>query len=396
MSNIGDSLYFIGTMWFVKEIAENPIWIGIIGFLIMLPVVLQIFFGPFIDYFSKKNILMLATGGQALIFTIITALYYMDILKLAVLVCLIFVASLLSQLSYPTETSLIPELIPNNQLTRVNSVFSFTYSSLDLICNAVAGILLTIVGIGIFYAYNAVAFCIISAIVWFFLKIPVLKNKKSTISVSKKISFSKYIDDFKEGLNCLWKLKTLRNILISFTFVNLLVCLSIGILPIISDSSEKYGFWMTAISAGMILGTMLINTFERRNLRILMILFPFISGVFWIISSILSSIYFILSLISFSISWAMLGMISVLLQTIIQVNIPEEYLGRGNTVVSAVLGLLSPLGYLLGGIVIQFIPSTWIFVISGLSLVILSIYYLVNPLFKKLVLVDRKFETDIS
>lgn len=89
-------------------------------------------------------------------------------------------------------------------------------------------------------------------------------------------------------------------------------------------------------------------------------------------------------------------MISVLLQTIIQVNIPEEYLGRGNTVVSAVLGLLSPLGYLLGGIVIQFIPSTWIFVISGLSLVILSIYYLVNPLFKKLVLVDRKFETDIS
>ncbi|SDW15158.1 hypothetical protein SAMN05444487_101397 [Marininema mesophilum] len=75
LTNIVDSLYTIATIWYVKEVTNSPLYIGIAGFIITFPVLFQMFFGPLIDAFSKKNLLLMSAGIQGGIFLILATLY---------------------------------------------------------------------------------------------------------------------------------------------------------------------------------------------------------------------------------------------------------------------------------------------------------------------------------
>ncbi|MFP3393850.1 hypothetical protein SB782_34300, partial [Brevibacillus sp. SIMBA_076] len=83
----------------------------------------------------------------------------------------LFLATLASELSYPTEYALVPKLVREAELQRVNAWFTFTHHSLDLLCNAIAGFLLTIIGIGLMFTSNAVLYLFLFAVIGFYLRI---------------------------------------------------------------------------------------------------------------------------------------------------------------------------------------------------------------------------------
>lgn len=127
----------------------------------MLPVALQILYGPIIDRYSKKKLLIISMGIQATIFSILVFLYNLNQLQPALLLAFIFVATMAAHLSYPTESALVPFLVNKQQLGKVNSIFAFTYSSLDIICNAVSGIIIASIGIGMVYFLNSLTYVIL-------------------------------------------------------------------------------------------------------------------------------------------------------------------------------------------------------------------------------------------
>lgn len=57
VANFSDSLYYMATIWFIKEITGSNTWIGIASFITMLPVALQILYGTLLIDIQKRNYL---------------------------------------------------------------------------------------------------------------------------------------------------------------------------------------------------------------------------------------------------------------------------------------------------------------------------------------------------
>ncbi len=56
-SNIGDSIFYIVSMWAILEISRSPILTGVAGFLFTLPSIFNVLLGPLIDRSHPKKII---------------------------------------------------------------------------------------------------------------------------------------------------------------------------------------------------------------------------------------------------------------------------------------------------------------------------------------------------
>lgn len=368
VANFSDSLYYMATIWFIKETMNSNTWIGIASFVVLLPVALQIFYGPIIDKYSKKMLLLTAMGIQAIILALLVFLYCVNQLHPIVLLGLIFIATLAADLGYPTESALIPSLVEKEQLGKVNSVFAFTYSSLDIICNAVSGLIIATIGIGMVYFFNSITYVILFFVLWLLLKLPRMKQNET----NKKVAYKK---EFLQGLRYFWKLGELRTFICMFTIINMLMCIPLGLMPILAHTEKEYGMWMTAISIGTLFGSILSGKLFRYRLKSIFVTVNFIGGIAWLLSYLFLSSSLLPALFLFAVSWMMIGVMGVQFQTILQTSIDEEYLGRALTVVYAIQGALAPVGYLLGGVLADYVPSSQLYLLGSITLLLAGMYF---------------------
>lgn len=374
VANFSDSLYYMATIWFIKEIMGSNTWIGIASFITMLPVALQILYGPIIDRYSKKKLLIISMGIQATIFSILVFLYNLNQLQPALLLAFIFVATMAAHLSYPTESALVPFLVNKQQLGKVNSIFAFTYSSLDIICNAVSGIIIASIGIGMVYFLNSLTYVILFFCIWFILKLPRVVEKEAL--ENKEIT---YKEEFLQGIRYFWELGELRIFILAFTGINMLMCIPMGLIPVLANTGQEYGLWMTAISVGTLSGSLVSGKLVNYSLKHIFVTVAFIGGSTWFASYWLLSVSLITTLILFSLSWFMIGIMGVQFQTLLQSRIESEYLGRALTAVYAIQGSMAPVGYLLGGVLSDYIQPSHLYLVGSVTLLLAGGYFTQSP-----------------
>lgn len=389
LMNISDSFYMIAIVWFVKTTTNSPFLVGLTSTIAVLPVTLQFLYGPIIDRYSKKKILFFSGVGQAILVGFITLLYFNETLWIPLLFVMLFLALTLAEISYPTENTLIERLASKNQLTKVNSVFAFSYQTLDLIADALAGIVILFVGVGIVFAANSIVLLGIGFLFLLALKVPSSKKEQP---ISARNFWRQYKHDFKEGFYVVQKQKKLLAIVYGIIGMNFLATMGLAMLPIISETSAEYGFWLAAISLGTMIGTLVSSRLETFSLNRVMPIAALLSGLFWV-SAFLVKDAGVLPIVLFGIAWIGIGVISIYLYTLIQVNLPSDYLGTGFSFISSILGSLSPLGYFAGGMFGEWISSTTILLISGIGYFGFACYFLLHPTLRALTIpVSTKFE----
>ncbi|MGM7702360.1 MFS transporter [Pseudalkalibacillus sp. Hm43] len=380
ITNIADSLYMIATIWYVKTTTDSAFLIGLTSAIAMLPVTLQFLYGPLIDRFSKRKILFFAELGQGILVGIIALLYFSNVLWLPLLFVLMFLALALSEATYPTESALIEGLADRKDLTKVNSVFAFSYQTLDIISDAISGILIIFVGLGIIYVSNSVLLIGTALLFLIYLKVP--KTKKEA-----QPSTLKFLEQYKRDLIEGYTVVKGRTILLSLMFgiigINVLATMGLAMLPVISESSAEFGFWLTAMSVGTLLGTVLSSKVEHLPLNRIMPIASLFSGICWITAFALSE-WYIVPFIFFGFSWVGIGIIGIYVQTLIQVNLPQEYLGIGFAFILSILGSLSPLGYFLGGIFGELSSGPLILLLSGIGYFTFTFYFWIHPKLNRL------------
>jgi MFS family permease len=282
LTNFSDSFYKIATVWYVKNITDSAFLVGLTSAIAILPITIQFLFGPIIDRYSKRKILFFASIGQGFFISILSILYYDEALWLPVLFILMFLSLSLSEITYPTENALIERLTPRKQLAKVNSIFTFSYQTLDIICDAVSGILIAFVGLGVIYLSNSFLLLFTGLMFVFYLKVP--KSKKE--SEAKTNHFIKqYQEDFISGFRVVKKQKVLLSLLFGVIGINVMATMGIAMLPVISSTSVEYGFWLTSMSIGSLIGTILSSQLEKIPLNQILPLTSLFSGITWLLSS---------------------------------------------------------------------------------------------------------------
>ncbi|MGG5794181.1 MFS transporter [Bacillus nitratireducens] len=381
-TNIGDSLYYVAAMWLVYELSGNPFYSGLAGFLTLLPSALQFLTGPFVDRWSIKNTLVITQVLQCILILIIPITHYFDLLTVQLLLIIMPIVAFIEQFAYPAQSKALPLLLNKTQLLKGNSLFSFAYQGIDLICTTLSGILVALLGAITLYVIDSFTFAI-TALLFFSLKMP--KQADTNTSLSTK----QYFSDLKEGFSIVFR-SLMGAFLIGSVVANFSIGMTMAILPSFADSLggvKSYGFFLAAISAGSLIGALFSSWVGKRNVGRVSIISFAAGAFFWFLSTIVPFQW--LSIFLFGLAWIPIGATNILFATINQIVIPNQYIGRINSVMRSMGTIAMPFGSLIGGYIANVFSSQLIFALASIGILFISIVWLLHPKLRSLPKADE-------
>ena len=390
-ANLSDSIYSIAILWLIQTSTLNVSVNGFVYAAISSAALCSIFFGPVVDRYSAATLAGSALLFQAMIVLVIPFIFSTDLFIVALIIGLVFIASLFSALYYPANNKLLTLLLNDpDQLQAANAAIGSSDQVINLIGYLAGGALIGWLGIQNAYLLSAALFLIAGVSFLGLLTKKTAQQKTNAPSSASQSSlkerFSLYIADIKAGFSFINKSRYLKIILPSTIISGAIIALLIIILPIMGEqygSAIYYSGLYVAFFIGFFIGAILSNTLKAKGLYVAiswlgnglaLVLFGLASN-WWVTAS---------SLLLFG---ACSGVMNVIQMSLIQIMTPTHLMGRVMATLSTVNNIATPIGSLIGGLLLLTFDVQTIIMTSALIFIILSGYLLSQTHF-------TRFDTD--
>lgn len=384
------SMQFIIIEWQVYSITKNPLSLGIIGLMEVIPAVsMALFAGHIVDQKEKRNLLALCIGTFSLISL---GLFFLTLpsfiegwktdIVLYAIYGLVFFGGLLRSFFGPTIFSLIALIVPKKLYPNAATWSSSTWQMASVLGPAFAGF--TISWIGVHWSL-----CIVFSLVLFSFLMVFLVKKKPILN--PKIG-EPVMKSLKEGINFVFKTKAILGA-ITLDMISVLFGGAVALLPIYAQDilkvgPEGFGALRAAPAIGAFL-TMLITAYipisRNAGMKLLSAIFGF--GVCIIVFG-LSSVFWI-SIVALFFSGITDGVSMVIRQTILQLKTPDHMRGRVASVNSMFVGSSNELGAFESGVTAKLMGTVTAVIFGGtMTLITVVTTGIINPTLRKLDLTE--------
>lgn len=392
LTNIGDSLYAVSAMWLIYDLGGSSFYTGLAGFLSILPRILQLLSGPIIDRIPIRGILVYSQFIQALLLLLVPIASFFDVLTVGLVLTITPILSICNTWVYPVQMSALPKILDARQLTKGNSLFSVAYQGIDVACNAISGILIVVIGAVSLYLWNALGF-FIGAMLFAQLRInsanPSVKSEEdSEITINqvheKNSRVKQLLADYKNDLVSGVKLLTqtpLAKLLYGIIVINAAGGATFSVLPAFGDKlggPDLYGLLLMVQALGSVMGAACAPflKLERMRLGLLYAMAFIASGIAWSMS-VFSPLTWLV-IIFYGLAWFPGGAVNVIINTVVQKGIPQQYLGLIFSATMALSGIAMPLGSLLGGMLGLWMGSYAVISLCGITVLLVGCYWLLD------------------
>ena len=382
----GWSMQFIIIEWQVYTLTKDPLSLGIIGLMEIIPAFsMALFAGHIVDQNEKRNLLLKCIGLFSLISLGLFLLTSPSLEKawsakttLYTIYAFVFMGGLLRAFFGPTIFSLVALIVPKKAYPNAATWNSSTWQMASVLGPAFAGF--TINWLGVHWSLCIVfGLIILSFILLFGISIKPILNPKIGEPVMQSL---------KEGVRFVFKTKAILGAL-SLDMVAVLFGGAVALLPIFAQDilevgSEGFGMLRAAPAVGAFM-TMLITAYipisKNAGLKLLVAIFGF--GVSIIVFG-LSSIFWI-SVVALFFSGVTDGVSMVIRQTILQLKTPDHMRGRVSSVNSMFVGSSNELGAFESGVTAKLMGTVTAVVFGGtMTLITVLTTGVVSPTFRKL------------
>ncbi|MBA6156721.1 MFS transporter [Tenacibaculum sp. S7007] len=382
----GWSMQFIVIEWQVYSITKDPLSLGIIGLMEIIPAfTMALFAGHIVDQKEKRNLLAICIAAFSLISLGLFLLTTESVLSnwstntiLYAIYALVFFGGFLRSFFGPTIFSLVALIVPKNIYQNAATWSTSTWKTASVSGALSGGFLISWIGVDM-------TLCLVFVLVMFSLAFTFLINKKPILN--KKIG-EPMKQSLKAGLEFVFKNKVILGVLtldmIAVLFGGTVAILSIFAQDVLKVGSEGFGILNASISMGSII-TMFITTYIPINTKtgIKMLISVFVFGLS-IIGFGLSSIFWV-SILALFISGAADGISMVIRQTILQIKTPDDMRGRVASVNSMFVGSSNELGAFESGLAAKLIGPVAAVVFGGtMTLLTVITTGIINPTLRKL------------
>lgn len=383
VTNIGDSLYAVAAMWLVYDLGGSTFYTGLAGFLTILPRLIQLLSGPLIDKISLRPLLIYTQLTQCVLLLIIPLAYHFNFISVALVLTLSPIIMTFNMLVYPAQMASLPTFVEKNDLTKANSYFTLAYQGIEIACNAVAGVLIVIIGAVSIYLLDSFLF-LMGALIFSMIKIENKQAGKMKNSIRDQLKT--YPHELKDGMKILLSKKFSR-LLFGMIVINLVGGATFVVLPAFSDykgGAEIYGLLLMAQAIGSLSGALLAPYLKLERFKMGKVYaFAFlICGTLWAVSVFMPWTW--LMIMVYGIAWLPGGITNILINTCLQRGIPKQLLGRVFSASFSLSGIAMPLGSLLGGSLGVVIGSIYVILFSGIIVFFVGFFWLVDKTTSKL------------
>ncbi len=382
----GWSMQFIVIEWEVYSLTKDPLSLGLIGLMEIIPALtMALFAGHIVDQKEKRNLMATCIAAFSLISFGLFLLTWPRIVSnwstntiLYSIYGLVFFGGFLRSFFGPTIFSLVALIVPKKIYPNAATWSSSTWQMASVLGPATGGILISKIGVH-WTLY------LIFGLVMFSLGL-VLQVKKKPI-LNPKIGEA-VMESLKEGVRFVFKTKAILGAL-TLDMVAVLFGGAVALLPIFAQDilkvgSEGFGVMRAAPAIGAFL-TMLITAYlpisKNAGMKLLVAVFGF--GLCIIVFG-LSSIFWI-SVLALFFSGVTDGVSMVIRQTILQLKTPDHMRGRVASVNSMFVGSSNELGAFESGLTAKLMGTVTAVVFGGtMTLLTVVTTGFVSPSFRKL------------
>lgn len=388
ISTIGDGAYITALAWQILLMTGSASAMGIVLVATNIPtLLLSLLGGVAADRLPRHLVLLVADAGRAVAVLLIAALGVFHLLQLWHLVVLSLLFGVARSFFHPAYRAIPPQLAAKEALPSANGLISLSEQMGDLVGPLIGAFCVIIAGPISGFIFDGVTF-VISAFCLFGIRYPhpslVERPVDSKEPAERHLgqAIRSVFKDIQEGCKYVMSLTWLSVSILIAAVANVGLSGSLGVaLPKLVYNVYRSGVWnfgaiITADSLGVISATFLVGQMQglRRRGLIAYLAVGF-CGLALVIFGIPmpQAIVPIVSILAGFLLGCSIGFFSIIWITVIQERVPEEMLGRVNSIdLLGSLGLLS-IGYAIVGVLVDYLGPAQVFIMSGLLITVLAI-----------------------
>ena len=376
ISLFGSMLVQYAITWYITLNTQSGVMMTISIICGFLPTFfLSPFAGVWADRYNRKLLIILSDSMIAAATLIIAILFIMGHDAM----WLLFVASAIRALGggiqSPAVNAFIPQLVPEEKLTKVNAVNSSIQSITMLIAPMISGALLTKASIEAIFFIDVITAAIAVITLFLFLKVPAHSKalEKQTVS---------YFSDLGEGIKYIRNHTYVKAFMVFCAIFFFLAAPASFLTPL--QVSRNYGedVWrLTAIeiafSVGMMLGGIIMASWGGfKNKIYTMTLTAFVIGACTISLGLVTS--FGIYLVVMAVIGIVIPMFNTPATVLLQQKVEPNFLGRVFGVLGMISSSMMPLGMLVFGPLADIIRIEYLLIGTGIVTFIEGFFLIAN------------------
>ena len=377
-SLLGSNIVQFAIIWYVT-VATNSAFI--LGIAAVLGIGTQVFLTPiagvYVDRWRRKLIIGSTDFAQAAATLVLILVFWLPVdlpLQLITLLFLLTVRGVMQAFHSPAVGAIIPAMVPRDKLARMNSLNYLSNGLVALIGPAIAAVLLAYLPLGGILWIDVLTF-LIAIFPLLLIKIP--EPEKQPV---EKPSF---ISDFSEGLSFIRTTRGLLPLMLTATALNFFLSPFGVLLPYFvkvthGGGSDQLAFVMVALNLGTIIASIFMLTRGVKERRFTtMIFFLYLLLTSYVLTALTPTGWFILMAFPLFFAGISSPIINIMVQTIIQIAVPLEKMGRIGSVISSISAGITPLGMFLAGVFGQLIGPALLYVVCGVLAILVATFCII-------------------
>ncbi len=376
ISLFGSLLVQYAISWYITLKTQSAVMMTISIICGFLPTFfISPFAGVWADRYNRKTLIIVSDSLIAISTLFIAILFLSGYDSLWLLFVISAIRSLGTGIQTPAVGAFIPQIVPEDKLTKVNATNSSIQSMMMILAPILSGALLSIASIETIFFVDVITALVAVLTLSLFLHVPL----HSKAVANEKIS---YFTDLKEGVRYIKGHGFVRAFFLFAIVFHILVSPSAFLTPLQVARSFGSDVWrLTAIeiffAGGMLCGGILMLSWGG-----------FKNKVFTMVSAIIVIGLFTMALGITPVFWIYLifmGVIGVAIPffntpatVLLQQKVEPDYLGRVFGVLGMISSIMMPAGMLVFGPLADIIKIEWLLIVTGLAMVVLSFFIYKN------------------
>ncbi|MFS1170230.1 MFS transporter [Enterococcus lactis] len=402
LSGITSMIVQYAIIWYLTKETGSATILSFATLLGMIPMVLlSPFAGPLVDRWDKKRLLILTDIIVALFAMVLVVVGTIsDTFPLWLVFVSLFIRAIAQTFQMPTIQSILPTMVPEEELTRINGQLGMVQSANFIIAPAIGAFLFTVIPINWLILLDVLG-AVFGVGLLVFVTIPKVISQGETIHL---------LTDTKFGVKKLYENKGLWHIMLNGAVFTLLFMPAASLYPLMTmgyfgQNVGQAGLVEVVYSVGMLAGGAVIGFFGKWKDRMKPIFMAYVVvgttiGASGLLPGTTQGFFYFL-LLNAGAGFAT-PYFNTLLMAIIQQSYEPNVLGRVLGVFNSLMTLPGPIGLIFAGPLTDKIGIEKMFLIAGIGTLLCGIVLFLTPvarnydkeLQKKLVKEHREQENE--
>ena len=357
VSLAGTWMQNIALAWFVVELTDSPIAVGILTFCRFFPfMVFGLYAGVIADRFDNRRLVMATQAAQMAVSIALTALAFSGWESLPVVYLLALLGGTGLVFDAPGRQSLTFQMVGRDELPNAVALNTGLFNGARVIGPAIAGLVIAAAGVGICFAINSVTFLAVLAAL-------ALMREDELHGVEREKP-KRALAAIREGISYAWRHEEVR-----LALIVLAVASTVGfnfhvILPVLAADTlhagpEVFGVLSAAFGAGALLGALVQAARGRASWIGLLLGATGFSGGLVVLAPVTSAL--LAGIVLFAVGICFTIWVSNT-SALLQLSAPDRLRGRVMSLFMFAFAGLAPIGGLWAG---------WVMNVGGTELALL-------------------------